>query len=82
MLVVASDEAGARTACLEAAARIESQPESSFSTQTGAYFGVGPSSGSVALLFSGQGSQYVSMGADLAIAFPAARKVWDALAAL
>ncbi|HPF23097.1 MAG TPA: beta-ketoacyl synthase N-terminal-like domain-containing protein [Hyphomonas sp.] len=36
-----------------------------------------PTEGKVAFMFSGQGSQYVGMGADLAMAFPAARKVWD-----
>jgi acyl transferase domain-containing protein/NADP-dependent 3-hydroxy acid dehydrogenase YdfG len=31
----------------------------------------------IGFLFPGQGAQYVGMGADLAMAFPAAREIWD-----
>lgn len=36
-----------------------------------------PREGEVAFMFAGQGSQYVGMGADLAMGFPAARAAWD-----
>ncbi|MPY46361.1 acyltransferase domain-containing protein, partial [Streptomyces phyllanthi] len=38
--------------------------------------------GRLALLFSGQGSQYTGMGADLAMHLPQAREVWDRTAGL
>ncbi len=36
-----------------------------------------PEAHKIAFLFSGQGSQYPGMGADIAMAFPAAREMWD-----
>ncbi|TPW08939.1 MAG: putative 3-oxoacyl-acyl-carrier-protein reductase [Alphaproteobacteria bacterium] len=39
-----------------------------------------PREGRTAFLFPGQGSHYVGMGADLALAFPQALSVWDRIA--
>ena len=51
--------------------------------QAGTWTGSGkPADGKTAFLFPGQGSQYPGMGADLAIAFTAARAVWDEAADL
>ncbi len=44
-------------------------------------YGAGEGAGPVAFLFPGQGSQYVGMGADVAMSLDAARAVWDEAAA-
>ena len=77
LAVVASSAAELRTRLLTAAAAIEAAPTVAFERPDGSAFGVGPQDGSVAFLFPGQGSQYVTMGAGLAMAFEAARGPWD-----
>jgi acyl transferase domain-containing protein/NADP-dependent 3-hydroxy acid dehydrogenase YdfG len=48
----------------------------------GVQAGFGPARGEAAFLFPGQGSQYLHMGADVAIAFAAAMSAWDLAADL
>ena len=69
------------SAALEAAAeRVAAEPATSFTGPGGLCYGATPAEpGRVAFLFSGQGSQYVEMGAELAMSLPAAAHTWDAV---
>jgi acyl transferase domain-containing protein/NADP-dependent 3-hydroxy acid dehydrogenase YdfG len=73
-LAVVSGEVAELSATLRAcaAALREGRP-----LPSGVAHGAGPALGDVAFLFPGQGSQYVGMGAELAMAFECARAVWD-----
>jgi acyl transferase domain-containing protein len=82
LAVVASSEAELRKLLGQAADRLASGSASSFTLPGGVYYGSGARPGGVALLFPGQGSQRLEMGADLAMAFDAARLEWDAAANL
>ncbi|MCB9660084.1 MAG: SDR family oxidoreductase [Sandaracinaceae bacterium] len=48
----------------------------------GVSFGVGAHQGDVAFLFPGQGSQYIEMGREQALAFDEVRSAWDTAASL
>jgi acyl transferase domain-containing protein/NADP-dependent 3-hydroxy acid dehydrogenase YdfG len=67
---------------LAAAAESLEKANGSVAAPRGVHVSLAPATGPVALLFPGQGSQYVGMGKDLAVHFEDARSVWDRAAAL
>ncbi len=77
--VVATDENDLGAKLNQAAEMISKRPDTDFSLPTGLSWGLEEAQpGEVAFLFPGQGSQYVDMGADLAMAFGDAVEVWNA----
>ncbi|ROP35746.1 type I polyketide synthase [Saccharothrix texasensis] len=77
--------AGGDTAAelLRVADAVDRDPHRPFSLPGGAHYGLGRTgTGGVAFLFPGQGSQYLAMGADLAVHEPCARQAWDRAAGL
>ncbi|MCA9572494.1 MAG: acyltransferase domain-containing protein, partial [Myxococcales bacterium] len=80
LAVVASDEDDLGRKLDQALAHLRKSPDTALQTPTGISWAQGADPGSVAFLFPGQGSQYLEMGGALAMAFDAARAVWDTAA--
>jgi malonyl CoA-acyl carrier protein transacylase len=85
LAVVAGDLADLRSKLDAAAAAIERNPASAQQSPAGWFYsgeGAAAQQGKLAFLFPGQGSQYVGMGGDLAMAFDDSRAMWDEAANL
>ena len=82
LAIVATSEEDLAKKLQRAAETIDATPEHSFSSPDGIHYALGVDAGDVALLFPGQGSQYLDMGAPWAMHFDTAREVWDRAADL
>ncbi|MEU0302626.1 SDR family NAD(P)-dependent oxidoreductase [Streptomyces sp. NPDC006175] len=80
LAVVATDAEDLREKYAKAVESARQRPGTAFSTPSGVRYASGePAPGRIGFLFPGQGSQYVGMGAGLAMLAPAAQAVWDRL---
>ena len=82
LAVQAADAAELAAKLEQARAAITEHPDQGASSPKGWFYGTGAVPGKLAFLFPGQGSQYLEMGAELAMQFDAARTVWDQAASL
>ncbi|HVV69128.1 MAG TPA: beta-ketoacyl synthase N-terminal-like domain-containing protein [Gammaproteobacteria bacterium] len=76
LALVASDAIDLINKLQRANAELSAKPLQTYA-QKELYYNYGTQSGNTALLFPGQGSQYLNMGADLCMAFDLSQAVWD-----
>ena len=77
LAVIAADGEELKSRLEQAVKSLETNKAPAFTVPGAIFFSEQAPEGGVAFVFSGQGSQYVSMGGDLAAVFDAARAVWD-----
>jgi polyketide-type polyunsaturated fatty acid synthase PfaA len=77
LAVIAADADELKSRLEQAVKSLETNKAPAFTVPGAIFFSEQATDGGVAFVFSGQGSQYVTMGADLAAVFDAARGVWD-----
>jgi acyl transferase domain-containing protein/NADP-dependent 3-hydroxy acid dehydrogenase YdfG/acyl carrier protein len=82
LALVARDSEDLREALRRAADSVGRDPLRAFSSPQGVHYAHGTEAGGIAFLFPGQGSQYLGMGGDLAMAFDVARRPWDEAAGI
>lgn len=83
LAVVARDEADLHRKLSRARSLVNKLREGEFiDDASGISLGWGSTEGRVAFLFPGQGSQFTNMGAELALAFPSFRTMWDRAAGI
>ncbi len=77
LALVATSEEDLKNKLERAAQMIEKNPSTPFEMPDGTIFGTKRTEGDVGFVFPGQGSQYVNMGAQVAMAFDTAISAWD-----
>ncbi|EFM09424.1 6-deoxyerythronolide-B synthase [Paenibacillus curdlanolyticus YK9] len=77
LALVTADLSDLRIKLEKAIAALRHHPEQRIDDNSGIYYANGAIPGKIAMLFPGQGSQYLNMGSELLLAFDEARAVWD-----